>query len=243
MEPERSEVNQMSAMDRFINIFASPREAFKSIEQKPDWLFPFLVLLAVTLVIQYLILDIQVSDQVEALKQRNLSAEQFEAQRNVLMGPVKYISFVLIPIFVPIFWAILSGVLLLAANIFLKGSEPVEGAYKKIFAMVAWSSLVTLISGILVAIIIQSKGTTNGAVLDFSAFLTTPAIGESKSIFYRLMSKIDPFVFWQMFLWMVGLSVFYKVDLKKAAVPVIVLWVIWVAISVPAGAMLGNLGM
>lgn len=243
MESQQSEVSQMSAMDRFINIFASPREAFKSIEQKPDWLFPFLVLLAVTLVIQYLTLDIQVSDQVEALKQRNLSAEQFEAQRNMLMGPIKYISFVLIPIFVPIFWAILSGVLLLAANIFLKGSGVVEGAYKKIFAMVAWSSLVTLISGILVAIIIQSKGTTNGAVLDFSAFLATPAIGESKSIFYRLMSKIDPFVFWQMFLWMVGLSVFYKVELKKAAVPVVVLWVIWVAISVPAGAMLGNLGM
>ena len=57
------------------------------------------------------------------------------------------------------------------------------------------------------------------------------------------MSKIDPFIFWQMFLWMVGLSVFYKVDLKKAAVPVVVLWVICVAVSVPAGAMLGNLGM
>ncbi|MCB0261056.1 MAG: YIP1 family protein [Calditrichaeota bacterium] len=243
METERSEVSQMSAMDRFINIFSSPREAFLSIEQKPDWLFPFLVLLAVTLVIQYLTLDIQLSDQIEALRHRNLSEAEFETQRNLLMGPMKYISFVLIPIFVPIIWAILSGVVLLAANIFLKRDEVVEGAYKKIFAMIAWSGLVTLVSGILAAIVIQSKGTLNGAALDLSSLLPTPAIGESKSIFYRLMSKIDPFIFWQMFLWMVGLSVFYKVDLKKAAVPVVVLWVIWVAVSVPAGAMLGNLGM
>ncbi len=83
----------------------------------------------------------------------------------------------------------------------------------------------------------------NGVALDLSAILATPEIGGSKTLLYRIFTKIDPFIIWEMILWVIGLSVMGKVDIKKAATPVATLWILWVIISIAIGSLLSSFGL
>ena len=137
-------------------------------------------------------------------------------------------------------WAVLAGILLLAANMMIGQVEGVN--FKKIFSVVAWSSLVSVLAIVLATYITLSKGTAYGVGTDLSPLIGAPPIGEPKSILYRLVSKLDIMTFWQLILWTFGLSVMYKVTAKKAAVPVVTLWIIWVVVSVALGGVFEKFG-
>jgi hypothetical protein len=92
-------------------------------------------------------------------------------------------------------------------------------------------------------LLMLSKGTTQGIALDLAVFLDTPPIGEEKSTLYRIFSKFDIFTIWQIVLWIIGLAVTYKTTIKKAAVPIISLWVLWIIVSVAFGGFFESLGM
>jgi hypothetical protein len=92
-------------------------------------------------------------------------------------------------------------------------------------------------------LLIVNKGTMHGVALDLSILLDTPAVGESKSILYRILSKFDIFVIWQIVLYIIGMSVAYKSSIQKAAVPILSLWGIWIIISVAFGGFFEQFGM
>ena len=83
----------------------------------------------------------------------------------------------------------------------------------------------------------------HGVALDLSILLDTPPLGEEKSVLFRILSKFDIFVIWQMVLYTIGMSVTYKAAVKKAAVPILSLWAIWIIISVAFGGFFESLGM
>jgi len=84
------------------------------------------------------------------------------------------------------------------------------------------------------------KGTLVGISLDLSALLPAVPPGESKTVLHRFLARFDPFVFWQMILWVIGLSVMYKTTIKKAVLPVLTLWALWVVIAVGLGSFIGK---
>jgi len=86
----------------------------------------------------------------------------------------------------------------------------------------------------------MQKGTMLGVSTDLSVLLTNPPLGEPKSIMHRLLGRLDLFVFWQMILWVIGLTVVYKSTIQKALMPVLTLWIVWVIIAVSLGAVLGK---
>ncbi len=226
-------------MNTLINIFSAPTEAFESLNEKPTWLIPLLLGIVFAIGFQYLTLDINAEYQIKTLEARDIPEAQFEAAKSQMSGGMKYIGIILTPIFIPLFWALFAVLLLLFSKMTI--SEGIN--FKKAFSIVSWSSMVTLLSTILLTFLIVSKGTPHGVALDLSALLQTPAIGETKSLLYRLFVKIDPFILWQMFLWALGLSVIGKVDIKKAAIPVASLWLLWVVISVAIGSLLSGFGL
>ena len=83
----------------------------------------------------------------------------------------------------------------------------------------------------------------HGVALDLSILLDTPAIGEEKSTLYRILSKFDVFVIWEIVLYIIGMSVTYKATVKKAAVPILSLWALWIIVSVAFGGFFESLGM
>ena len=231
----------MSFLQKLIAIFTAPRQAFESINVKPTWLAPYLIIVILSIALQYMLTDITMQDQIAMMEAKDMSAEQLDAVRQQLEGPMRYIGLVAIPFATLIIWAILGGIFLLAGNIMITNSE--EVTFKKMFALISWSSLINIIGGPLRTFLVFSKGTARGVATDLSVLMQVPALGEEPSLIYLLLSKIDILVIWQIILWIIGFSVFYKVNTKKAAVPVLTLWAIWIVISVAVSSFFGQFGM
>ena len=176
--------------------------------------------------------------QMQLLESRDMTDQQIEAAQQQMQGPMKYVGLIATPIVVPIAWAVIALILLG----FSKITIPEGVNFKKSFSIIAWTSLIGSLMAILLTFITLSKGSPHGVALDFSVLMDTPAIGESKSIMYRIMSKLDPFTLWTMFLWALGLKVMGKVEMSKAITPVAIIWILWVVISVGLGGVFESLG-
>ena len=237
MTEETTKTTEMSTFNQIVGIFTSPRQAFESINQKPSWVIPFLIGLVFFLIFQYATVDIQMADQIAKLEARDLPAAQMEAARGQMQGFAKYLGFIIGPFAILIFWVIFAAIFLLFGNMMIGG----ETSFKKIFSIVAWTSLVGNLSLILLTFLITSKGTTHGVAMDLSLLLTTPALGTEPGVLYLILSKIDFFVIWQVILWIIGLSVTYNTTTNKAAVPILTLWGLWIVVSVTFSSLLGNL--
>jgi hypothetical protein len=237
MTEEATKSNEMSVTNKIVGIFTSPREAFVSINQNPSWLIPFIIGLVFFFIFQYATIDIQMSDQIAKIEARDLPAEQVDAARSQMQGPIKYLGFVFGPIAIIIIWAIYAGCFLLLGNWMIGG----DTNFKKMFSIVSWSSLVGIISLILITYLAVSKGTMHGIAMDLSLLLPTPAIGAEPGLLYLILSKMDFFVIWQVILWIIGLSVTYNTTTKKAAPPILILWGLWIVVSVTFTSVLGNI--
>ncbi|MBN1895072.1 YIP1 family protein [bacterium] len=231
MAQTNPKTGEMSALGRLTGIFTSPKQVFQSIDRKPTWLVPFLVTCIVAVALQFLLMDIGMKDQLARYEAQDLPAEQMERIEQGMQGPMKYISLPFIPIGTLVVWLVVGGLLLLGSNSILGGNA----TFKKMFSLVAWTSLIGILGGILKSILIYMKGTTRGVTTSLATLLPTPELGETPSILYRLLSKLDLFTIWQLALWVIGLSVINKFDNKKSASLVIGLWIIWIILSVALG--------
>lgn len=240
MNEEATTSGGMSTFQKIIGIYTAPRQTFEAIDQQPTWFIPFLIGVIFFLIFQMLTIDIQMADRFTMMEaQGNLTAEQMDAARSQMSGPLKYVGLIVGPIMWLIMIVIMAGIFYLAGNLTIGG----DSSFKKVFAIVAWSGLIGVISLTIMTLLILSKGTMNGVGLDLSILLDTPAIGEEKSTLYRIFSKFDVFVIWQVILWIIGLSVTYKAAVKKAAVPILSLWALWIIVSVAFGGFFESLGM
>ena len=240
MSEEKTATGEMSTMQKIIGIYTSPRQTFEAIDQNPTWFVPFIIGVVFFLVFQFLTVDLQMDYRMEMMEARgDIPQEQMDMAKAQMQGPVKYIGFVAGPIVWLIMIVIIAALFYVAGNLMIGG----DTAFKKVFAIVAWTGLIGVISFIIMTLLILSKGTMHGVALDLSILLDTPAIGEEKSTLYRILSKFDVFVIWQMVLYIIGISVTYKATVKKAAVPILSLWALWIIVSVAFGGFFESLGM
>ena len=239
MSEEATSGQEMSAFQKIIGIFTAPRLTFEAIDQKPTWFLPFIIGVIFFLIMQVLTIDIQMADRIAMLEAKDMPQAQLDASKSGLTGPLKYVGLIAGPIVWLIMIVIMAAIFYVAGNLMIGG----DSSFKKVFAIVCWSGLVGVISLILMTLLMLSKGTTQGIALDLAVFLDTPPIGEEKSTLYRIFSKFDIFTIWQIVLWIIGLAVTYKTTIKKAAVPIISLWVLWIIVSVAFGGFFESLGM
>jgi len=239
MSEEATSGQEMSAFQKIIGIFTAPRQTFEAIDQKPTWFLPFIIGVIFFLIMQVLTIDIQMADRITMLEAKDMPQAQLDAAKSGLTGPLKYVGLIAGPIVWLVMIVIMAAIFYVAGNVMIGG----DSSFKKVFAIVCWSGLVGVISLILMTLLMISKGTTQGIALDLTVLLDTPPIGEEKSTLYRIFSKFDIFTIWQIVLWIIGLAVTYKTTIKKAAVPIISLWVLWIIVSVAFGGFFEGLGM
>ena len=231
---------EMSAMQKIIGIFTSPKQTYEAIDKNPTWFLPFIIGVIVFLVFQVLTMDIQTDYRMQHLEARDdIPAERLEMAKQQMQGPVKYIGLIA----GPIVWLIM--ILIMAALFYVAGNLMIGGdtTFKNIFAVVAWGQLVGALSLIIMTLLVLGKGTMHGVALDLSILMDTPAIGEEKSTLYRILSKFDIFTIWTIILYIIGMAVSYKSTVQKAAVPILTLWGIWIIVSVAFGGFFEQFGM
>lgn len=105
MNPETTAPKEMGTLEKIVSIFVSPTETFKSLDRKPDWVIPFVIILILTLGMQYLTLDIQIKDRLAMMEaQGGLTDEQFQAASAQMRGPMRYLGLITIPFAIPVAW-------------------------------------------------------------------------------------------------------------------------------------------
>lgn len=238
MNAEGTSTKEIGPIGRIIGIFTSPRETFESISQKPTWLVPFIVSVIFAIVFTFLAMDIVLKDQIALQQARGVPQEQIEMQTRIQEGPIKYISGVFIPISTLFIWVVISGIFLFGGNTIMGG----ETKFKKVFSVVAWSSLIGVVGGLVKTPIILSKGTSQGVTASLAILLPTPELDQGGSVLYRLLTRFDIFTIWTIVLYCIGLAVVYKFTTKKAATLVLSLWAIYIIIAVAFGSLFSGFG-
>ena len=237
MNAENQSATEMGDFERFLGIFTSPRETFVSIDRKPTWLMPFIIIVIVMIGLQLLSMDIGIKDRIADMQARDIPQEEVDQMTSRMTGPLKYIGLVAVPPITLLVWAILAGILLFGANTMMGG----QTTFKKIFSAVAWSSLIGLVGAILKTLLTLSRGSTHGVATSLAILLPTPGLGQSKSVLYRLLERFDLFTVWTLFLWIIALAVLNRFSTKKSAILVGSLWAIYIVLSVALGGLFSGM--
>jgi hypothetical protein len=237
MSAESTSAKEMGVVGRIVGIYTSPRETFESIDKRPTWLVPFVIVILFVLAMTFLTMDIGIKDRQDMMEARGMTEQQLEQAHVQSQGWMKYLSVVLVPVATLIVFLAISGLLTFGGNTIMGGSTK----FKKVFSVVAWSSMVSVISVILRTFLILKKGTSLGIQTSLAILLETPELGQSPTLLNRFLSRFEIFTIWEMILWIIGLSVIYKFTIKKSATLVISLWIIWIIIAVVLGSLVGKL--
>ncbi|HHS13477.1 MAG TPA: YIP1 family protein [bacterium] len=229
----------MKGISRLVGIFISPKETFESINKSPDWLVPFIIVCVLGIAMNLLIMDIAIADRMAYTRTLDLTPEQLQAMEAQAQGGWKYAGLIAIPLFLLIGYLVVAGILAFCGSVVLGG----ETRYKKVLSVVAWASLIPALGNVIKSLMILARGTSHGVATSLAVLLPAPAWGETPSILYRFLSRLDIFSIWQLVLWVFGLSAVYHFSIRKSTGLVLTLWGIWVAAAVALGGTLSRLGM
>ena len=215
---------EMGVLQRIIGVFTSPRQTFESVDRKPDWLVPFVIILVVslafTLALRPIMLEEQFEKQREAMLERGMSESQVDEQ----LQKGQKIAQITAPIGALVASAlsllIVAAVLLFCGNVVMGG----EAKFKKVFAVNTWASLIGVLGIIIKAPFIWQKQTIQ-IHFGLAAFLSED---QAKTFLYKVFANVELFTIWGLIVLGIGLAVIYKWTTQRALTLVFVLWLIYV---------------
>jgi len=227
---------ELNTIQRMFGVFFSPKKTFEDIDRKPDWVVPFVVILVIMVVFTIVTMPITLPERMEIqrekMEERGMSDEQIDAAMATgekigkIMGPIG--AAITIGIMLVIFTLILWFV----GNIVLGG----QTTFKKMFSVYNYSSLIGML-GLLVSIpLIISKQTAN---VHFSLALLLPE-DQSKTVLYNVLKALGLFSIWQYVVLAIGFAVIYKFSMKKAGFTMLILFIIYVIVTVTMSQIFGQ---
>jgi len=217
---------------KLINIFTSPTKTFQELDQRPTWIIPFLIMVIITLATVLLTLPIIIKMAVDEIA-KNPEASQEQIQIVVKTLPFTIPSIAVL--WIVVWFFAFAGILYLVGTLFLGG----DSTFKKILSVQSWSSLIIGLSSIVTIPIVMAKESVLVS-LSLALLLPTDAIGTK---LHALLSQIDFFNIWYLATMTLGFSTIYKFSVKKSAVTMVILWAIWIAISVIRAGLTGQPGV
>jgi len=226
---------EMGLIQRIIGIFTSPGQAFESIRTKPNWLVPTILIIAIALasvaVLSPVLKKEQMTRQQEMMEKRGMSQEQIDMA--VEQGQ-KWMSYTLYPSV--IIWTLIS--FLVGAAVWLFVSNTILGgqsAYKQMFAVTAYSSLIDVLGGLIKMPIMLSKETAN-VHFSIATFMSESA---KDTFLYKLLSHFELFTIWSIIVLCIGIAVVGRFKVDKVWPWVAVIFLLWYAVTSALGGMLG----
>jgi hypothetical protein len=194
---------------RVIGVFVSPRATFADVAARPRALGVLALGLFVVVVGLYTLLSTEVGQQAW-LDQQVQQSEAFgrtipDAQYQGMERIAPYIGYIAAGgylVVIPIFLAILAGILLGVFNALLGG----DASFKQVFAIVCHAGLITVLQTVFAMPLDYvreslSSPTTLGVFVPFL---------DEKSFLSRLLGTIDLFQIWWLVVLAIGLGVLFK---------------------------------
>jgi len=228
--------SRLSAIQRVIGVFFSPRDTFEDIDRKPDWVVPLVIILLVVVAFTIITMPITMPERMEMQRQkmeeRGMTDEQIDnalatgAKVGKVIGPIgaAISTTIALLIFTLILWFV--------GNIVLGG----QTTFKKMFSVYNYSSLIGMLGLLLTIPLIIQKQTAN---VHFSLALLLPE-DQSKTILYKTLKAFGLFSIWQYVVLAIGFAVIYKFSMKKAGLTMAILFVLYVIFTVTMSQIFGQ---
>ena len=227
---------KMGFLTRIFGVFFEPKKVFSFLNNKPSWLFAFLLILIIGAIIAEIILPQSLLQQKEIfsnIPRFSSSPEMLEKMTEVTTGArISTIVGEIIKTLIGLF--LLTSLVYFFCNIILGG----DSSYKRVLSVVTYTSFITVLGAILKTPLILAK---NSADVQTSLALLMPE-GDFTKIRFMLLSALDIFSIWQLILIAIGITVLYKFSMTKALVATIIGWLILVFLSIGLGVMGMSLG-
>ncbi len=234
MESEATQSPQIGLIGRMIRVFHAPRETFESVAASRtaiDWVAPAAVSAVVAFAAAVAVMPLAMEEGAKAIQEQMQGQELSDEQREMMekmAGPGQAIGLVMAPAG--------SFVVLFISALLLLGAAKIAGAgigYSGMLTVSAYSSLVQALKGIVVTPLMLSKKSME---VHTGLGLLLPA-EMMNSFAGRFLAGIEIFSLWQVVIVAVGISALGNVDTRKALVPVLVLWLIWLLIAAGLGGL------
>ncbi len=221
---------------RLTGIYFEPSRTFADVDRKPTWLGMYIVICILALASAFAIqsrMDYETYMR-KALKMNPMTKSMSEEQVQVILDRPqsafqKYSSMIFAPIGILIVYFVLAGVFLL---LFMMMGAAVK--YKKSLAVSYWAMgppaiIVTILSIVFVYVKSPEDLEINPAANVVSNLGILVPQGESP-VLAGILSSIDLFSFWSIFLLAVGFAAVSerKLTVGKAAAGIVVLWALYV---------------
>ncbi len=240
-----NKIEELSFLDKVAGIFVEPSKVFENIRlfnpKTIDWLVPIVILIILTIFTNLLVTsNPEIKAEIEsiqrkayeeslekAVKEGKLTEQQKEEQLEQIekftSGPaMRIIQYISIAVFTFVFLFIITAVYHLIWGIIFKG----QGNYANALSVYGLSQFINMVEIILVAIlsIVMTKMLMGFSV---SAFLNL----EKGTLLNYVLSKVNPFTFWWLYVVGVGLAKVYDIPKNKSLLTILILWLIYVVVA------------
>ena len=197
-------------MGSLVKIFHSPREVFEKVDEKPNWLLPFLTIILVSLILTIVLLPTVIQPAaVEGVESR------FQGNDQGLERAMKWVSG-------PLFYVVTLGSVLFTAPLKILAQAGIlalfllllhgQVRFPKVLAVTSYSALISILGGIVKGGIMLGTKSTE-VYTNLTLFL--PFV-EKDTFLYRLLSQVDFFTIWSLVLFGLGLSIVGKIERRKS---------------------------
>lgn len=219
-----SDETEMTFAAKIAGIFLDPHRTFVSLDKKPDFLIPLIIIAVFATLFTYFAMPVisqfHMDEMMKRMAESDISAEQMQK----ITEAGRTFGLVTPPIFVFIGAVIISGLLLFAGNIIIGGTQK----FNKVLSIYSYSALIGVISYIVKLPLILSKNTLE---VYTSPALFFPASTKDTMIF-KIAALLDIFTIWQIIVISIGMGIIYKVTFQKSLSVVGTMFVIYAAVSI-----------
>lgn len=218
-------------MGSLMQVFFSPKELFNRLDEKPDWVLPFVTVIAVTVVLTLILLPTVIKPFTMEKLETSFegSEEQLERVRSVVGGPVLYVSSLASALLgTPAKLLIISGIYMLILL-----PQPGEGKFRRLLSITSYSALISVLGGIVGAAIMVARRSLEVS-LSFNLFF--PFVAKN-TFFFRLLTQMNFFTIWSLLVFGLGLSIVGKMNIKKSYAIVFGLWIVAILLAAAMGGL------
>ncbi|PKM67397.1 MAG: hypothetical protein CVU95_06710 [Firmicutes bacterium HGW-Firmicutes-2] len=226
-EDETMEGGTTSTIVKMANIIFSPKEAFKAIKSKPNWLIPLLITMLAPIV-YYLVCwgQFEVTMIQEIEKQLEGSGQVMtESMMELPLTIAKVSTFVFTPI------GVIIGMLLVAAYYFVacKIAKSQVG-FKQIFSMTVHIGILSIFTWLIMMVMTLLAGEMPAVtVTSLSSLLPESMNG---SVLSAVLAPIEVISLWSLYITFLGLRIVAQLSKKAASITVGLAFIFGASISV-----------
>ena len=214
---------ELNAFQKIIGVFFSPTKTFESIDRKPGWIVPVVVILLITVVISIvanpILLPLRKDKIIERMEQRGATRQQMDNMLDRIDKSAN-LGFIFATIRLIIKLLILTLIVWFVGK-FVLGKD---ASFEKVFSVFTYSYLPWVLGMVLVVILMVVQKSPD---IHFSIATFLPGDQSGKFI-YNLVRSIGVFSIWHFIVLALGLSVIYKLPPGKNIGSSIVLFLIYI---------------